>query len=1055
MEIGTNELTRPFRIPRKKGGKNEDEKGVQKIGPNESVQRSPLANAVTPRKNETFSNRIVPPTKRKASQEMRGAVNAKKATVKGVSGGDVFDTIIGNMVNPPKDKKAEAAKEREEAPGPSGTNGGKNLNMNIRRLTKDELDRQAIDNGACYAFLRKDGLMEQLLGHKMLNGRVDSYATLGYLPLDPSEQSFGRKTNYNCSNSFDDFPTICEPPPVAIATEERRGPRTPPGSPGRQDNSSMVSSRGAGSATQSSHPPPPPPLPPDEEQKEKGVPNKADETGRPTDNVKPSSAVINELEKCTHYQLAELLVGELQYAMKQVDHKVLLSTLKDALMKVGKKSEQNESDKISPIKKEEVCNESIINPPVEMDIESEHSGVAADDSVLPPPPPAPCTPPLITGTNLVATISAPLATAVVPPPPCILPTPPPPPPLVLQAAPPPPVIMRPPPAQAVLIQPTLPAPPIILQPAPPAPVLTPAQMAPQVPEVSANISTQQQQTTNATLSKTLPSSFIQQSQLQRSFEQQQSLQAMSAATVNADLRAPSPLFSTPNIAMPFTAPPPPMIVNTAVPPPNYNNAQTMQQLQTSSVTSADALSAALQMQSSLNSQMPNSVLASTASSLIGTNSSYAPQKPPLLQVVCQQTSGIEEQSHPPVNPNQIDFTKPPPPSSSGVVGPPPPPPQTSASAGTVSTSSQWQTTSAQITSQFSCNSSGSSINNRLQSQPSVDISANSTAIRLQNLANQNNQLQNLNFASNTPGLLSPSQKHPTQSDIVGSLPLYSSKTTQNVSTTTTKTSFNQPSISLNSSSLNTGHQNTLLPNPETATNTTPTSETVIKTLLNALAIPQKSQQQSNSQQSPLRPSVNSLQSAPSSIGGILMNASTCSVGNLDRFGSGSVLNATGTSKSVPNQKQTSGSGATKKFGRGSSANRSGGDKEKNVGRGKEGKRLKNSVNKKNENSNKRFRNSKETVLDEKPITFFGTPAPTSKKPVPPPLTPPPIRSRLDMQDKSMLVPPAFVHHQPMRPRFPPTSFRMRGPYPFGMRRSMPPFPPCAPGFRMPRPRFNR
>ena len=26
MDIGTNELTRPFRIPRKKGGKNDDEK---------------------------------------------------------------------------------------------------------------------------------------------------------------------------------------------------------------------------------------------------------------------------------------------------------------------------------------------------------------------------------------------------------------------------------------------------------------------------------------------------------------------------------------------------------------------------------------------------------------------------------------------------------------------------------------------------------------------------------------------------------------------------------------------------------------------------------------------------------------------------------------------------------------------------------------------------------------------------------------------------------------------------------------------------------------------
>lgn len=44
--------------------------------------------------------------------------------------------------------------------------------------------------------------------------------------------------------------------------EERKGPRTPPGSPGQADNSSLISSRGVGSASPSSPPPPPPP--PDE-----------------------------------------------------------------------------------------------------------------------------------------------------------------------------------------------------------------------------------------------------------------------------------------------------------------------------------------------------------------------------------------------------------------------------------------------------------------------------------------------------------------------------------------------------------------------------------------------------------------------------------------------------------------------------------------------------------------------------------------------------------------------------------------------------------------------
>ncbi|KHN71143.1 hypothetical protein Tcan_02468 [Toxocara canis] len=161
------------------------------------------------------------------------------------------------MVNPPKERKLDVPKEREEA-GPSGTSGSARLQRGIRQLTREELERQHVDNSACYAFLRKDGLMERLLGHKMLTGRVDSHVALGYLPFDPNDQAPSRKPNYT-STAFDDFPKICEPPPVAIAVEERRGPRTPPGSPGRQDNSSLMSSRGAASVSPSSPPPPPPP----------------------------------------------------------------------------------------------------------------------------------------------------------------------------------------------------------------------------------------------------------------------------------------------------------------------------------------------------------------------------------------------------------------------------------------------------------------------------------------------------------------------------------------------------------------------------------------------------------------------------------------------------------------------------------------------------------------------------------------------------------------------------------------------------------------------------
>lgn len=66
----------------------------------------------------------------------------------------------------------------------------------MRQLTREELERQHVDNSACYAFLRKDGLMERLLGHKMLTGRVDSHVALGYLPFDPNEQAPSRKPTY-------------------------------------------------------------------------------------------------------------------------------------------------------------------------------------------------------------------------------------------------------------------------------------------------------------------------------------------------------------------------------------------------------------------------------------------------------------------------------------------------------------------------------------------------------------------------------------------------------------------------------------------------------------------------------------------------------------------------------------------------------------------------------------------------------------------------------------------------------------------------------------------
>ncbi|VDO45835.1 unnamed protein product [Onchocerca flexuosa] len=71
MDIGTNELTRPFRIPRRRAGENStmdvipDKTKRFRLG-GQSDSRSPLASTSSVRKHDSaFSSRIVPPTKKK------------------------------------------------------------------------------------------------------------------------------------------------------------------------------------------------------------------------------------------------------------------------------------------------------------------------------------------------------------------------------------------------------------------------------------------------------------------------------------------------------------------------------------------------------------------------------------------------------------------------------------------------------------------------------------------------------------------------------------------------------------------------------------------------------------------------------------------------------------------------------------------------------------------------------------------------------------------------------------------------------------------------------
>ncbi|MFH4978985.1 hypothetical protein AB6A40_005694 [Gnathostoma spinigerum] len=201
MDISTNELKQPFRIPRRKAEDNKprDNEQVHRKRATPEI-RSPLVASSSQKKADSaFSSRIIPPSGKRRSSLDRNSGAKRSANGKQPSGGEVFDRIIGNMVNPPKERKNELQKDREET-GPSGPSSAnrqqQQRSTGARQLTREELDRLHFDNSACYEFLRKDGLMERLLGHKMLNGRVDSHVTLGYVACNPRDIPSRQRLNY-------------------------------------------------------------------------------------------------------------------------------------------------------------------------------------------------------------------------------------------------------------------------------------------------------------------------------------------------------------------------------------------------------------------------------------------------------------------------------------------------------------------------------------------------------------------------------------------------------------------------------------------------------------------------------------------------------------------------------------------------------------------------------------------------------------------------------------------------------------------------------------------
>uniref|UniRef100_A0A915DGR0 Uncharacterized protein n=1 Tax=Ditylenchus dipsaci TaxID=166011 RepID=A0A915DGR0_9BILA len=244
-------------------------------------------------------------------------------------------------------------------------------------LTRAEVARSDVeDSNMVRKFLKKDGLMERILGYKMMRGRVEPYNIMKLVvnlddcvsPVyEQNAQNFARtllliihilergtlnvpeaqrsKPSHHrpatsrvldlCSPSQNQKPSGTSPSPNRpTSLVARRGPQTPPGSPNLADMHNNNSSRSstthlendqeAGSKSnlnQTSLPPPP------------VFPNLSDNTELANDRA----ALLQQMASLTNTSVAQLedFMGEdLQNAIGKMDKSVLLSTLKNALRDV-------------------------------------------------------------------------------------------------------------------------------------------------------------------------------------------------------------------------------------------------------------------------------------------------------------------------------------------------------------------------------------------------------------------------------------------------------------------------------------------------------------------------------------------------------------------------------------------------------------------------------------------------------------------------------------------------------------------------------------------------
>ncbi|KAK6731647.1 hypothetical protein RB195_007859 [Necator americanus] len=238
MDICKNELTSPFKIPLKDKEKSKNSPAV--------TTRSPLADAHDSRE---FSQRDINAIKMRQkkriaaeqAQQARDAKKPRKPVDNPVTQDPlaVVDRICGEMAA--SRIKREQKRDSEER---------QRHVDNDSALSREALEKHAQDDTMAREvffrqFIRRESLMERLLGHKMLYGRLESYSSMGYMKTDPPPEAISTRIDpdpdFACTSKPRRGPRTPPPPensqlPSNDITPQRpkqpRGPKTPPGSPG-------------------------------------------------------------------------------------------------------------------------------------------------------------------------------------------------------------------------------------------------------------------------------------------------------------------------------------------------------------------------------------------------------------------------------------------------------------------------------------------------------------------------------------------------------------------------------------------------------------------------------------------------------------------------------------------------------------------------------------------------------------------------------------------------------------------------------------------------------